>query len=306
MTAAADWTAWTCRVRVVVVDPSALDEARRVLTDTLATVDRACSRFRSDSELAALELTAGTWTAVSPVLFELLSVALEAARTSDGDVDPTVGASLAGLGYDRDVVDIPAVGCVVAVAAPGWESIELDAERRLVRVAPGVHLDLGATAKAWTADRAAAEITRRTGGGCLVSIGGDIAVAGTPPEPGWRVRVEDVAGHPEEAPAGPSTVVTLRAGGLATSSISARRWQRDGVWLHHLLDPRTGLPAVAAWRTVSAAADSCVAANTVTTAAIVRGAQVWPWLRSMDAPVRLVTVDGEVLTTGGWPEEPAA
>lgn len=301
--AAADWSAWTCRVRVAVTDPGALDEARELVVDGMDRVDRACSRFREDSELASVEPTAGRWTPVSPLLHDLLSVAVEAARATDGDVDPTVGASLAGLGYDRDVVDIASDGLVVAVSAPGWQAIELDDDRRLVRVAPGVRIDLGATAKAWTADCAAAEVTRRTGSGCLVSIGGDIAVSGTAPQGGWRIRVEDVTRHPDDAPTGPAAVVTLRRGGLATSSTRARRWQRDGLSLHHLLDPRTGLPPVPAWRTVSAAAASCLAANTLTTAAVVRGHRAWPYLREAGTPVRLVTVDGEVFTVGGWPED---
>src|SRR3954447_15707835 len=170
----------------------------------------------------------------------------------------------------------------------------------------GVRLDLGATAKAWTADRAASAVAAATGAGCLVSIGGDVAVAGTPPEGGWRVRVEDVTGDPGAQSTGPATVVTVHDGGLATSSVVARRWQRDGVWLHHLLDPRTGLPPVPVWRTVSAAAGSCVDANILSTAAVVRGHRVWPWLRGVRLPVRLVTADGQVLTAGGWPEGPAA
>jgi FAD:protein FMN transferase len=303
--ATADWTAWTCRVRVAVTDPGALDEARSVLTQDLERVDLACSRFRDDSELVALELVEDRWATVTPLLHELLSVALSAARSTDGDVDPTVGASLAGLGYDRDLADVAAEGRAVATPAPGWRSIELDDEQPRVRIAPGVRVDLGATAKAWTADHAAVEIARRTGSGCLVSIGGDIAVSGPPPRGGWRVRVEDVTSRPQDQPAGPSTVVTLGAGGLATSSIQARRWQRHGLAFHHLLDPRTGLPPVPVWRTVSAAARSCVAANTITTAAIVRGSRAWPYLRSVGTPVRLVTVDGDVLTVGGWPEDRA-
>ena len=153
-------------------------------------------------------------------------------------------------------------------------------------------MDLGATAKAWTADSAAAGIHRRTGSGCLVSIGGDIAVAGAAPERGWQVRVADVTGHPSDRPAGPSSVVTLRSGGLATSSIRARRWQRGGLWLHHLIDPRTGLPPVPAWRTVSAAAGSCVGREHGEH----RGRR--PRARDLAAaalgglPVRLVTADG--------------
>jgi len=304
--AAADWTAWTCRVRVAVTDPAALDEARELLTDLMADVDRAASRFRNDSELAALDGADGAWAPISPLFTELLAVALRAARLTDGDVDPTVGAALCGLGYDRDVEEITADGVVVAVPAPGWRAVELDKAGCRVRVARGVRLDLGATAKAWAADTAAGAITAATGSGCLLSIGGDIAVAGLAPAGGWRIRVEDVTGHPDAAPSGPSAVVTIYDGGLATSSVRARRWQRDGLWLHHLIDPHTGMPPVPAWRTVSAAAGTCVDANVLSTAAVVRGNRIWPLLRTARLPVRLVTADGQVLTAGGWPEERAA
>ena len=306
MIATADWSAWTCRVRVAVTDPAALDEARDLVTDLMADVDSAASRFRDDSELTALDRADGAWTPISPLFTELLAVALRAARLTDGDVDPTVGAALSGLGYDRDVEEITADGVVVALPVPGWRAIELDEEGSRVRVAAGVRLDLGATAKAWTADTAAEAVTAATGSGCLVSIGGDIAVAGPAPTGGWRIRVEDVTGDPDAVPAGPSTVVSIRDGGLATSSICARRWQRDGLWLHHLIDPRTGMPPSPAWRTVSAAAGTCVDANVLSTAAVVRGNRIWPLLRVARLPVRLVTADGQVLTAGGWPEERAA
>jgi len=303
---AADWTAWTCRVRVAVTDPAALEEARELLTDLMADVDLAASRFRDDSELTTLDRAQGAWTPISPLLTELIAVALRAARLTDGDVDPTVGAALAGIGYDRDVEEIEADGVVLAVPAPGWRSIELDEDGCRVRLASGVRLDFGATAKAWTADIAAGAITAATGSGCLVSIGGDIAVAGPPPPGGWKIRVQDVTGDPAAEPVGPATVVTIADGGLATSSVTARRWQRDGLWLHHLVDPHTGMPPVPAWRTVSAAAGTCVDANVLSTAAVVRGNRVWPLLRESRLPVRLVTADGQVLTTGGWPEERAA
>lgn len=304
-TAAADWQAWSCRVRVVVTDPAALDVARSVLGDVLADVDQACSRFRPDSELAAAE-AAGRWTDISPLLTELLQVALRAARRTDGDVDPTVGAAMVGLGYDRDLVRVADTGRVLVVPAPGWQAVQLDAATRRVRIRRGAHVDLGATAKAWTADTAAARIHSRTGAGCLVSLGGDLAVAGPAPDGGWRIRVEDVTGNPDAPPAGSCARITLTEGGLATSSVGARRWSRGGLALHHLIDPRTGLPPAPTWRTVSVAAASCVDANTVSTAAIVRGPQVWPWLHRTALPARLVAVDGTVHSVGGWPEEAAA
>jgi len=303
---AADWTAWTCRVRVAVTDRGALDDARAVVADNLDAVDRAASRFRGDSELAALDSASGRWTTISPLLTELLSVALRGARLTDGDVDPTVGGSMDAVGYHSGSAPVGVDGPLMPAPAPGWQSVDLDVRRRRVRLAPGVRLDLGATAKAWTADRAAADIAHRTGAGCLVSIGGDVATVGAPPPGGWRIRIEDITGRPDAAPAGPCSVVTLGEGGLATSSIAARRWTRDALQLHHLLDPFTGLPPVPVWRTVSAAARTCVDANIVTTATVVRGQRAWPWLHRVQVPVRLVHVDETVLTVGGWPEDGAA
>ena len=148
----------------------------------------------------------------------------------------------------------------------------------------GVRLDLGATAKAWAADRSAARITSRLGCGVLVSLGGDIAVAGPAPDGGWRIRVQDVTGAPGDPPAGPYALIAIRDGGLATSSTAARRWQRGGDVLHHILDPRTGLPAEPVWRTVSVAAGSCADANAASTAAVIRGRRALGWLAQLGLP----------------------
>jgi thiamine biosynthesis lipoprotein len=169
----------------------------------------------------------------------------------------------------------------------------------------GIQLDLGATVKAWAADRAAARIERRLGCGVLVSLGGDIAVAGPAPDGGWRIRVQDETGAPEDPPDGPYALIAIRAGGLATSSTAARRWQRGGDVLHHILDPRTGRPAEAVWRTVSVAADSCADANAASTAANIRGRAALGWLAKLAVPARLVDATGVVFTVAGWPAEPA-
>ena len=135
--------------------------------------------------------------------------------------------------------------------------MQFDEQSRIVVLPAGARLDLGATAKAWAADRSAGRLAEALGCGVLVSLGGDIAVAGEAPPGGWRVRFQDVTGRPEEPPVGPSAVVAIRGGGLATSSTMARRWRRGGDVLHHILDPRTGLPAPPCWRTVSVAAATC-------------------------------------------------
>src|SRR5579859_7985607 len=130
-------------------------------------------------------------------------VALAAARWTGGRVDPTVGDALCALGYDRDFAAIRGDGGAPPGPAslPGWQSVRLDGRR--LRLAPGTWLDLGATTKGLGADRAAREAAAAVpGGGVLVSLGGDIVVAGEAPVNGWPVLVADEPA-PAVQPAGP-------------------------------------------------------------------------------------------------------
>ena len=301
----ADWDAIGTRIRLVVTEASQLDWARAILTDDLAALDAACSRFRADSELMALDASAGQPTTVSPLLAEAVGAALRGAMLTDGLVDPTVGRAMEAIGYDRDFDSVPAHGAALRITVshvPQWRQIRLDESAHLLTVPAGVRLDLGATAKAWAADRSAQRIGRQLGCGVLVSLGGDIAVAGQVPTGGWSIRVQDITGDPSSPAQGPSGVIAIRAGGLATSSTSARRWQRGGDLMHHILDPRTGRPADSDWRTVSVAAGSALDANIASTASIIRGRSAVGWLAKLGLPARLVAVDGSVTTLAGWPE----
>ena len=312
--ASAQWPAIGTTARVVVTDEAHLDAAHHIVVDELAQLDLACSRFRADSEIARLAARGNAWTAISDVLADVLESALDVARVTDGDVDPTMGTDLCRLGYDRDFSEMKEASALAAdnavlpltyrlVYRTTWHDVEFDHARRRVRVPAGLVLDLGAIAKAWCADRCAARIHRELGVGVLVSLGGDIATAGTGPVGGWVVRVQDLP----DADSGPSAVVVLPDGyGVATSSTITRTWQRGTSRLHHILDPATRRPAAPIWRTVTAVASSCVDANAATTAAIVRGRAAKPWLGSRKVAARLVDHDGCVHTLGGWPAEVAA
>jgi FAD:protein FMN transferase len=280
-----------------------LGEVEEVVRADLCAIDVACSRFRPDGELVALNCRAGRWVDVSPLLAGAIHAALTAARQTDGAIDPTVGTVVRVLGYDRDFASVapagPALQLTVASVA-GYRHVEVDVARRRVRVPVGVELDLGATAKAWAADRAARRAAARTGSGVLVSLGGDVAVGGRPPGGGWPVRVTDDHTGPLDAP---GQDVCVHGGGLATSPVRVRAWRRGDQRLHHIIDPATALPASGPWRTVSVAAASCTDANTAATAAIVRGVAAPDWLDSVGLPARLVGIDGEVRAVGGWPAE---
>jgi thiamine biosynthesis lipoprotein len=301
---------------LLVTDPRSTDRACALLREELDAIDRACSRFRPDSELWRVNHAEGRPTRVSALLAEAVDVALAAADVTDGDVDPTCGRSLARLGYDRDFAAARQNTSALsqpAVPAVGWQAVELDRERREIRIPGDVMLDLGATAKALAADRGAIRIATALNCGVLVNLGGDIRVAGEPPDQGWLVGIVDdrgfddvkVAASPARpGPAQHDAVVTIRDGGLATSSPKVRAWSRGTARLHHIIEPSTGMPVNSCWRTVSAAAATCVDANTASTAAIIRGRRAPGWLAGQHLPARLVGHSGEVVTVAGWPSDP--
>lgn len=322
--AAASWRALGCDVRLLVTDPAALPRARDLLTADLAALDLAASRFRADSEVSRIAAAGGQTVPISPVLADAIWAALAGAELSDGDLDPTLGSALARLGYDRTFSQLAASAEGVTATASGtlsvrptadWRDVELDPAAGTVKVPAGVTLDLGATAKARCADLAAAEIARACGCGVLVSLGGDIAVAGPAPADGWVVRVQDVTGDPDEEVGGQSCLVSITSGGLATSSTTARRWRHGGSVLHHILDPRTGQPAADVWRTVSVAAPTALLANIASTTAVIRAGAAGSWLAQLGLPARLVPQvapatsqtstfkdpQPQILRIGGWP-----
>ncbi len=304
---------WGSVALVAVTDRSRLEPAREAVIALTEEFGLACSRFRQDSELSALNSQAGDPVHVSPLLIDAVEAALRAATLTEGDVDPTVGEALIALGYDRDFGSLAAESAPGAgdqqapealtppakiVQVPGWRAIQLDRGAGTIQLPRGVRLDLGATAKALAADRAAARAAQEAGCGVMVGLGGDISLAGTGPEDGWRIRVTEDHRAGVEAP---GQWIRLRSGGLATSSTIARRWRSGDETLHHLLDPRTGRPVTSRWRTASVAAGSCLDANIASTAAVVRGERAVPWLGSLRLPSRLVTTTGCSVHLAGWP-----
>jgi thiamine biosynthesis lipoprotein ApbE len=300
----ADWEALGTTVVLCVTESQALEQARASVECELAAIDIACSRFRPDSELSRLNTSPGRWARVSPLLVEAMQLALAAARLTNGDVDPTLGRSLELCGYDRDWRLLPGPcgkpdpPAVQMHSRSGWQALELDAANAMVHVPRGVSLDLGATAKAWAADRAAQAAFSTTQSGVLLSLGGDVAAVGPAPRHGWQIHVTD--DHRSDLSA-PGQTVAIRSGGLASSSTTVRRWSYGGRTMHHLIDPRTGVPARSPWRTASVAAADCAQANIAATAALLRGHSAPAWLEELRLPARLVANDGRSITIGAWP-----
>ena len=300
--AMADGSALGGLVRVVVTRPSRLATAKAAVDRSLEEIDVAASRFRTDSELTRLNASPERELTVSPLLGRAIAEALRGARLTGGAVDPTVGMAVRLAGYDSDFATVPADGGPIALIAeriPGWRAVRFHEPARTLWLPRGVELDLGSTAKALAADlAAAAALEAAGGGGVLVSLGGDLAVAGEAPPHGWPIQVSEDS----RAPIGDGEeTIAITDGGVATSSTSVRTWTRGGVVLHHIIDPATGLPAAGPWRTATVVAGCCVDANIASTAAIVIGAAAAGWLEERMLPARLVGRDGAIHRTAHWP-----
>ncbi len=280
--------------------PDAVEAATDLAAGVLHEVDVACSRFRDDSDLVRANHDAGHAVEVSPVLVGAVRVALEAAAETEGLVDPLLGELLSAAGYDRTFSLVPAddpTPAALPVRGGTWEEVLVT--DTTVTVPRGVALDLGATGKAFAADLVALCVADSLGVPVLVGVGGDLRVA-SPNDTDLDHQV--VLGHSRadlEA-GGPSELVRLRDGGLATSSVSARRWRRGGRQWHHVVDPRTGLPAQGPWRTVTALGRTAAAANAATTASVVLGEAAYGWLVDRRVAARLVDHEGRVTRTPAW------
>ena len=98
---ARSWRALGTYIELSVENEAAAAEAAPLAAAVLDDVDAACSRFRADSDLVRANQAAGQWVSVSPILIGALQVALRAAHTTEGLVDPTLGELMIAGGYDR-------------------------------------------------------------------------------------------------------------------------------------------------------------------------------------------------------------
>lgn len=298
----ADDRALGSSLRVIVTRPDSLLAAKAAVDEVVADIDAAASRFRTDSELSLVHGKPDVVVKVSPLLARAIAAAMRGAEVTGGAVDPTVGSAVRLSGYDADFESIAPHGGAMKLVAeriPGWRAVRFSESSRTIVIPKGVELDLGATGKAFAADLAAEAAAKViTGGGVLVSLGGDIAVAGVAPAGGWLIQASEDSSAPL---AHDEETVAITSGGVATSGTTVRRWIRGGAVLHHIIDPATSRPADSCWRTVTVVAASCVDANIASTAAIVMGRGAIAWLERQGLAARLVDNEGVVHRVAGWP-----
>ncbi|GIV83110.1 MAG: FAD:protein FMN transferase [Candidatus Roseilinea sp.] len=292
-----------CQMRAVVDAPGdAATDLLRNVPVWFAAWEGQLSRFRPDSELSRLNARTGQWVEVSPTLWEVLHVALDAARRTEGLVVPTVLGAMQSIGYALPFEAMSRDDIVVLTYAPpsnpdGWRRIQADPTRHAVRLPHGVLLDLGGVAKGWCAEQAARRLAAY--GPALVDAGGDIAIVSA------ADRATDFPigiAAPANAATTPDAllgVISLQAGGVATSGRDYRRWRIGDRWVHHLIDPRTGQPAQTDVLTATVIAPTAVQAETAAKVAVILGSEAGlAWIEKQgNMMALLVCEDGRIIST---------
>lgn len=295
--------ALTLRDADQVPDTRRVARAERILLEEIGRIEVTASRFRPDSEISEVNRCAGSWVPVSELLVELVSVALAAAESTTGLVDPCVGHQVDAVGYRTWAAgEVPLVDPVVpAPFAPGaWRDV--DVVRGRVRIPSGTALDLGATAKGWLADEVAERVADATGLDVVANMGGDLRAIAQ--GEGWTVTAD------HEVPGLSARSVEIADAGMATSGQGRRRWLTTQGPAHHLIDPRTGRSAETCWWAVSALAASATAANVAATAGMLLDSAAPRWFddRGLDGLFSAWSGAGQprAATVGRWPRMGAA
>jgi len=259
--------------------------------------EQALSRFLPESELSQLNQHAGTPVAISDLLYHVLATALTAAQATQGVYDPAMLDQLVQLGYDRTFDDLPAVRfepIIPGEPGGGWRGIRVDPIRQRVTLPAGIKLDFGGIAKGMAVDAALEQLRQNGFSPALVNAGGDLAVLGLPPaEEQWQISI---LGRDQ------FWTIPLRQGAIATSGIARRHWWQGQTLRHHLLDPRTGLPAQSDLWSVTVVTDRCEQAEVAAKVAFILGSeQGADFLRRHRIAGLLLRGDGTWQTVEPWP-----
>jgi FAD:protein FMN transferase len=233
--------------------------------------EQTLSRFRSDSELCQLNINDGCMIPVSQTLWDVFQASLDADRLTGGLVNPLIYDALLYAGYDRSFDILNGSSHLILdndVAIPVLLSeIETDTATRSICLPRGTHLDFGGVAKGWAAHQAMERL--KEAGPALVNAGGDVAVSGLQADgERWSLDIVDPF-HPGEY----EGMVYVGKGGVATSGRDRRRWMRGGRPQHHIIDPRTGLPAETDVLTATVVAPTVMEAEAIAKMVVISGSR---------------------------------
>lgn len=234
--------------------------------------EQALSRFRINSELTRLNLTHERPVKMSQILWDVLQCAKDAEQMTGGFVTPTLLDAIIEAGYDRPFDELPHLTSwmpiPVKTRTASLKSIAVNEKTQTVTLPQGVGLDFGGVAKGWAAHQAMQRLS--ADGPALIDAAGDIAISGPRADGSpWQIGVADPFQKGEEI-----ETLLVNQGGIATSGKDRRRWTRNGVLQHHIIDPFTNRPAETDLLTVTVIAPNVMQAEAAAKAVFILGSRL--------------------------------
>lgn len=269
-----------------------LDPAFRKTEALVRAYEQRLTRFSPDSELSALNRSAGQWFAASKDLFQVVGVSQRLVAETEGLFNPAILDALEQAGYDRSMDAIRQMGDLPAAPFAGRgaisvPSVRLDEVNQSICLPEGVRLDLGGIAKGWIAQQVAKSLSQFAPV-CSVNAGGDLFAVGIPGDEGaWRIGLEDPRNRAHFL-----AVLRVGEGAVATSAVTGRTWRQGAKLQHHLIDPRTAQPADTDWLSVTVIAFEGAVAEAWAKALLIAGPDRAPQLANR-APIEFMAVDRE-------------
>lgn len=259
--------------------------------DEMSRLEKIMSTHLPASELSKLNRSAGSekMTAVSPDLLKVIERGIHWGKLSDGAMDISIGPAVALWNFDAESPALPDPEKLKsAVGLIGYQNISVKGNTIALKKT-GMSLHLGAMGKGYAVDRAVDVLKKHGIKNGLVNAGGDLMAfgsrEGTKP---WRIGLQ----HPRK-PEKMIASMDLADKAVATSGDYQRYFIRDGTRYHHILNPKTGQPAVQAI-SATVIADTVADADALATALFVLGAK-----KGLDLVNSLDGVEGMILSNSG-------
>ncbi len=255
------------------------------------------SRFRYDSELTRFNQTHEQPVSVSDTFWDVFHAARKAEEMTDGLVTPTLLDAIIEAGYDRPFDELPHLAPLTPAPAltisPPRAAIAFDESTRTITLPFGMGLDFGGVAKGWAAHQAMKRLQGE--GPALIDAGGDIAISGSRADGSqWQVGIADPFRERKNL-----EILFLNACGVATSGKDRRRWVRDRLFQHHIIDPVTNQPVETDLLTVTVIAPDVMEAEAAAKAAFILGSRAgFAWLEARPEYAGVFVLDnGGILYT---------
>ena len=250
------------------------------------------TRFSEQSELSHLNRSAGDWFQASRDLFEVVKEAVFYFHKTNGLFDPSILPSLRNAGYVHSMDEIRRIGSApqparhLPASISAFAFVELNETNSSIRLPADMQIDLGGIAKGWIVERAARLLSQYVST-CAVNAGGDMFLIGYPHgQDSWEVGLEDPRNPQDDI-----SVLLLQEGAVATSSVVKRAWKQGNISRHHLINPRTGEPAITSWLSVTVLAPHAATAETFAKAFLIADEDETQLLSEQTPELTVLAVD---------------